>query len=105
MTCNRLRWGTGRQAGYDWDVPRTTLVDRKATSEEVMSHAAALRQLTAGLGLSDPRLRGDGTVIVHSDETGYRAVTRLSAAASELVGTYVHVITDDVPGAADAREL
>jgi hypothetical protein len=86
-------------------VPRTTLVDRKATSEEVKSHAAALRQLTAGFGLSDPRLRDDGTVIVHSDETGYRAVNRLSAAASELVGIYVHVITDDVPGAANAREL
>jgi len=39
------------------------------------------------------------------DETGYRAVTCPTAAASELVGTYVHVITDDVPGAADAREL
>jgi hypothetical protein len=36
---------------------------------------------------------------------GYRAVTRLSTATSELVGAYVHVITDDVPGAFDAREM
>jgi len=49
--------------------------------------------------------RADGTVVVHSDEPGYRAVTRLSSALSELVGTYVHVITDDVPGADNAREL
>jgi hypothetical protein len=81
------------------------LVDRKATSDEVLACAAALRRLAAELGLSDPRIRGDGTVVVHSDEAGYRAVTRLSAAASGLVGTYVHVITDDVPGAADTQEL
>ncbi|MGH3848751.1 MAG: hypothetical protein ACRDRT_03440 [Pseudonocardiaceae bacterium] len=86
-------------------MPRATLVDRKATPEEVTSHAAAVRRLAASLGLGGPRLRSDGTVVVHSDEEGYRAVTRLSAAASELVGAYVHVITDDVPGAADAREL
>jgi hypothetical protein len=86
-------------------VPRATLIDRKATSEEVMTHAAALRQLAADLGLSRPRLRRDGTVIIHSDEAGYRAVTRLSAFASQLIGTYVHVITDDVPGATDAREM
>jgi hypothetical protein len=86
-------------------VPRTTLIDRKATSDEVKSHVVAVRQLAADLGLSDLRLRSDGTVVVHSDETGYRAVTRLATAASELVGTYVHVITDDVLGATDAREL
>ena len=78
---------------------------RKVTSEEVMTHAAALLQLAADLGLSCPRLRRDGTVVVHSDEAGYRAATRLSATASELIGTYVHAITDDAPGATDAREM
>jgi hypothetical protein len=63
------------------------------------------RQLAADLGLSRPRLRRDGTVVVHSDEAGYRAATRLSATASELIGTYVHVITDDAPGATDAAEM
>jgi hypothetical protein len=82
-----------------------TVVDRKATSREVASHADAIRQLAVKLGLSDPRLRSDGAMVVHSEEAGYRAVTRLSAAASELVGAYVHVITDDVPGAVGAREL
>jgi|BarGraNGADG00212_1021973.scaffolds.fasta_scaffold09098_3 hypothetical protein len=63
------------------------------------------RQLAADLGLSRPRLRRDGTVVVHSDEAGYRAATRLSATASELIGTYLHVITDDVPSATDVREM
>lgn len=59
----------------------------------------------ARLDLSDPRLRHDGAVVVHSEHAGYRAVTRLSTAVSELVGVYVHVITDDVRGAVGAREL
>ncbi len=83
----------------------STVADRKATSDEVATHAAAIKQLAAELGLSDLRLRRDGTAVVHSEEAGYRAVTRLSAAASELVGAYVHVITDDVPGAVGARAL
>lgn len=80
-------------------------VDRKATSAEVSAHASVIRELAARLGLSGLRLRSDGTVVVHSAEPGYRAVTRLAASASEVVGTYVHVITDDVPGAVDTREL
>ena len=90
---------------YDDFVPRSTVADRKATADDVEPHRTAIRQLTADLGLSSPRLRSDGTVIVHSDEAGYGAVTRLSVSASEIVGEYVHVITDDVPGALDAREL
>lgn len=86
-------------------MPRATLIDRKAAFDEVTAHAATVRQLAADLGLSDLRLRRDGTVVVHSDEPGYRAVTRLSAAASDLIGAYVHVITDDVPGATGTREL
>ena len=70
-----------------------------------MAHRGPIRRLAAELGLGDPRVRADGAVIVRSPEIGYRAVTRLSAAASDVVGRYVHVITDDVPGAADAREL
>lgn len=86
-------------------MPRAALIDRKATTDEVAPHAVAIRRLTAELCLSDPRIRRDGTVVVHSNEAGYRAVKRLSTAASELVGTYVHVITDDVPGAANTQEL
>ena len=56
------------------------------------------------MGLAVPRLRDDGTVVVHSDEPGYRAVTPPLVGLSELVGVYVHVITDDVPEV-DAGEL
>jgi hypothetical protein len=71
------------------------VADRKATEREIREHAHAVRSLVATFGLANPRLRSDGTVVVHSDEPGYRAVLRLSAAASGVVGAYVHVITDD----------
>jgi hypothetical protein len=98
----------GRRASqerYAGPVARSTTLDRKATAAEVTAHRQAIRDGAERLGLSDLRLRGDGTVVVHTTEPGYRAVIRLSAAVSEVVGTYVHVITDDVPGAIDAREL
>ena len=77
----------------------------KASRDEVATHRAAIRQLAAKLGLENPRVREDGTVVVHTRESGYRAVARLSAMASEIVGNEVHVISDDVPGAANIREL
>ncbi|MDP9021427.1 MAG: hypothetical protein M3N57_01740 [Actinomycetota bacterium] len=84
---------------------RTTTTDRKASAEEVRKHAKALRALAAELGVDPVRVRDDGTVVVHADEPGYRQALEASARASALVGTYVHVITDDVPGAVDAQEL
>jgi hypothetical protein len=39
------------------------------------------------------------------EEPGYKTADRLSATASQIVGAYVHVITDDVPGATTAQEL
>lgn len=86
-------------------MPGTPVADRKATEKEVAKHRDAIRQLAHGFGLTGPRVRSDGAVVVHSSDSGYRNVFRLSAAASELVGRYVHVITDDVPGATDAKEL
>ena len=47
----------------------------------------------------------DGTVVVHSDEPGYRSILRLSAAATEVVGTYVHVISDDTVDASAIASL
>jgi hypothetical protein len=44
-------------------------------------------------------VRDDGTLVVHTDEPGYRAVLEFAAQAAAEVGTYVHVITDDVPAA------
>jgi hypothetical protein len=84
---------------------RATTTDRKASADEVRKHAAALRAVAAELGIAPVAVRDDGTVVVHADDPGYRQALDMSARASELVGVYVHVITDDVPGAADAREL
>lgn len=86
-------------------MPRAATADRKASAEEVRQHVDALRALAAELGAGPVAVRDDGTVIVHSDEPGYRQALDMSARASALVGTYVHVITDDVPGAGSAREL
>lgn len=83
----------------------TVAVDRKAAVAEVRRHADQLRTLATGAGLGTPRVRDDGTLVVHSDEPGYRSVNRFSAMAAEIVGTYVHVITDDVPGATAVRPL
>lgn len=83
---------------------RATTTDRKASAEEVREHARALRELGAQLGVTPVRVRDDGTVVVHADEPGYRQALRLSARASALVGADVYVITDHVPGAADAGE-
>jgi len=90
---------------YACDMSDALAADRKATRAEVMSKAEAIRQLARSQGLAGVRLRDDGTLVIHSDEPGYRAANRFSMAASQIVGTYVHVITDDVPGAASTEEL
>jgi hypothetical protein len=80
-------------------------VDRKANADEVRRHAALIRRIATDLGLGPARIRGDGALVIHSDEPGYHGANRLSAAASAVVGAYVHVITDDVPGAVSAKPL
>lgn len=79
--------------------------ERKATRSEIRAHADTIKRLAAGLGLADPRVRRDGAVVIHSSEPGYRSVNRLSTQATQVVGAYVHVITDDVPGAVDVESL
>jgi hypothetical protein len=81
------------------------VADRKATGPEVRAHAIAVQRLADELALGHLRLRDDGTIVIHSSDPGYRAANLLSAAASREVGAYVHVITDDVPGARSARDL
>lgn len=92
---------TGTMAG----MAEAVVADRKATVAEVRHHAEAIRGTAHALGLDAPRVRDDGTVVVHSAEPGYSAANRLSVALSGIVGAYVHVITDDVPGAASASAL
>lgn len=81
-------------------------IDRKATYVEVTAHADELRHLVVQHGYAAARLRSDGALIVHDDSVGYRRANRLAGAASQLVGAYVPVITDDAPAAeADAPDL
>lgn len=78
---------------------KATTTDRKASASEVLTHAEQVRRLAKEVGVSEPRLRPDGTLVVHSEQPGYREVVELSRRLTDLVGCYVHVITDDVPGA------
>jgi hypothetical protein len=84
---------------------KATAADRKASAAEVRAHIDQVRRLATEAGVTDLRLRADGTVIVHSEQPGYRDVVALSRRLSEVVGCYVHVITDDVPGADDAMPV
>lgn len=79
----------------------TTIVsDRRASWQEVNAQRTQLRAQADACGLSEARLRNDGALIVHAPDTGYRLVGRFATAAASVVGTYVHVLTDDVPAAA-----
>lgn len=77
----------------------TTATDRVATRDEVVAQRHALRRLAEEHGLVDPRVSMTGTVVVHSGDPGYRTVRRFATAASDLVGAWVNVVTDDVPAA------
>lgn len=77
----------------------TTATDRVATRDEVVSRRDALRRLAQEHGLVNPRVSTTGTLVVHSDDPGYRTVRRFATAASDLVGAWVNVVTDDVPAA------
>ena len=77
----------------------TTTTERTATRAEVLGAAYRLRRLAATEGLSDARVDAVGTVIVHSDAAGYGELRRFATAASDVVGVWVNVITDDVSAA------
>jgi hypothetical protein len=80
-------------------MPHSTATERLATRLEVVAHREALRRLADAHGLSTPRVSPTGTVIVHNDAPGYRAVRRFATAASDVVGAWVNVVTDDVTAA------
>ncbi len=81
------------------------LGDRRASRAEVAGERAALRGAAEAIGLSALRLLTDGTVVVHAADDGYRLVAQFAAAAAAVVGTYVHVITDDVPAVTGVADL
>lgn len=78
---------------------QTIVSDRRATWSEVAARRGELRKKAQGCGLTNPRLRDDGAVIVHAPDSGYRLTGRFAAEAAGVVGTYVHVLTDDAPAA------
>lgn len=82
----------------------TTVQDR-ASADDVRAHATELLAAAREAGVTDVRLHDDGTVVVHSDALGYRQVIALGLRARDIVGSYVHIITDDVQAAAGARPL
>ncbi|MHB8325615.1 MAG: hypothetical protein ACYDHB_14550 [Candidatus Dormibacteria bacterium] len=85
---------------------QSVVADRKAARTEVLGHADMLRRIAADQGFGEIHLRYDGAVIVHDDGPGYHQVNRFAPAAAQIVGAYVHVITDDVAGArADSPAL
>jgi hypothetical protein len=84
---------------------RTTASDRKASAAEVRDHLEEVRRLAAEIGVTNLRLSDDGSVVVRSDAPGYGQVIELSNRLSSILGCYVHVITDDVPAAAEAQPL
>lgn len=85
---------------------KTVTPDRVATRAEVLRQRRRLADLAADYGLGQPRVDGRGTVIVQSDEPGYRLLARYATDATRLVGAWVNVITDDVPAAeVDAEAL
>ncbi|MHB8313398.1 MAG: hypothetical protein ACYDD0_08885 [Candidatus Dormibacteria bacterium] len=85
---------------------QSVVADRKAARTEVLAHAETLRRIAADQGFAKIHLRYDGALIVHDDGPGYHQVNRFALAAAQIVGAYVHVITDAVPGArADSPAL
>lgn len=77
----------------------TTAAGRVATRDEVIAQRDALRHLADQHGLGGPRLSASGTVVIHTDDSGYRTVRGFATAVSGLVGAWVNVITDDAAAA------
>jgi hypothetical protein len=94
-----------RDGGSIGAMADTTITDRRASADEVRANADALKNAARDVGVTDVRILADGTLVVHSDDEGLRQVIALVARARGIVGSYVHVITDDVPAAEGARSL
>ncbi len=56
----------------------TVVSDRRATWSEVAARRVELRNRALACGLTDPRLRGDGAVIVRAPDPGYRLTGRFA---------------------------
>lgn len=78
--------------------------DRRATLAEVVGHREQLVALLAQHGLRSPRLRGDGALVVDTDQPSYQGLAEFSATADDLVGAHVYVLVSTAPGAAGVDE-
>lgn len=83
---------------------RRTVEDRRATRAEVLRHRDELVALLIRHDLRNPRLRGDGALIVDTDQPGYWGLAEFSAAADDLVGAHVYAIVSTAPGAAGGAD-
>lgn len=78
--------------------------DRRATKSEIEATRDRLRQLAHACGLDNARLRDDGAIVIHSQNPGYLRIGRYATEAAAIVGSYVHVVTDDVAGSESSSE-
>lgn len=81
------------------------ITDRQASPVEVRANVDALKAAPRDVGVTDVRILADGTLVVRSEDQGLPEVIALVGGARGIVGSYVHVITDDVPAAEHARGL
>jgi hypothetical protein len=72
--------------------------DRPATHAELVAHWDKLVALATEYGLTNLRLRRNDALVLTSARPGYRKVAGFVNVASEFVGAYVYVVTDDTPG-------
>jgi len=82
-----------------------TTTDERASADQVRRYAEQIRAAARDTGVTDVRLLDNGTLVIHSDDKGYRDVIELGLRVDDIVGTYVHIITDDAPAAEGARPL
>jgi hypothetical protein len=73
-----------------------TAADRRASRDEVIAHAGAIRAAALDAGAADIRIGSDGTLVIRATDDGYRQVVEVASRASGIVGVYVHTIPDSV---------
>lgn len=79
-------------------------VERTATRDEVIAEREGLHRILTAHGLTDPRVRADGSIIVHTDDGGYGPIIRATGEARELLGHHLKLVTDDTPAGHDAAD-
>ena len=82
-----------------------TTTDERASADRARRHAEQIRAVARDAGVTDVRLLDNGTLVIHSDDKGHLDVIKLGLRVDDIVGTYVHLITDDAPAAESARPL